>query len=73
MLDIIKPKKSKAKLEIKSKVVEYFQESKLIDVKVYNPMFAGMEFYVVNSDDKLKSATKRYLEEQIVKYGGIRV
>jgi hypothetical protein len=36
-------------------------------------MFDGMEFYVVNSDDKEIRATKRFLEEQIVKHGGTRV
>jgi hypothetical protein len=36
-------------------------------------MFAGMEFYVVNSEDHGERNTKRYLEEQIAKYGGRRV
>ena len=71
--NMLKPKKSKTKFELKSKVVEHFQEVKLTAFKVENAMFDGMEFYVVNSDDKETRATKRYLEEQIVKHGGTRV
>ena len=73
MLDILKPQKARPKLELKSKVVEYFQKAKLPEQEVENPMFVGMEFYIVNSDDKKEQSTKRYLEEQIIKYGGTRV
>jgi hypothetical protein len=36
-------------------------------------MFDGMEFYIVNSEEKGDRNTKRFLEESIVKHGGTRV
>ena len=36
-------------------------------------MFDGMEFYIVNSEERGDRNTKRFLEESIVKHGGTRV
>ena len=63
------------KLNIKSKLVEYFQEPEVDEAELHgvasSDMFTGMEFYIVNTDEKV--ASKHFLETVIATNGGKRV
>ena len=54
-----------------NKVVDFYQEVDTKEVIKKSDMFKGMEFYIVNVDDKI--ANKAYLESRIVEHGGSRV
>ena len=58
-----------------NKVVEYFREAKIDETELHgvasSTMFEGMEFYIVNTDEK--AASKQFLETVIVTNGGRRV
>ena len=65
----------KAKLKVKSKLVEYFREAEVDEAELNgvasSDMFAGMEFYIVNTDER--AASKHFLETVIATNGGRRV
>ena len=56
-------------------MVEYFREATIdpaeLDGVAASKMFEGMEFYIVNTDEK--AASKQFLETMIVTNGGGRV
>ena len=54
-----------------TKLVEFYRETDVKDVVKKSEMFRGMEFYIVNVDDKV--ANKPFLESRIVEHGGSRV
>ena len=54
-----------------NKLVEFYRETDTKDVVKKSDMFKGMEFYIVNVDDKV--ANKPFLESRIVEHGGSRV
>ena len=53
------------------KLVEFYRETDTNEVVKKSDMFNGMEFYIVNVDDRI--ANKPYLESRIVEHGGRRV
>ena len=53
------------------KLVEFYRETDTAEVVKKSDMFLGMEFYIVNVDDKV--ANKPFLESRIVENGGRRV
>ena len=63
------------RLKIKSKLVDYFREADIDEAELHgvasSKMFEGMEFYIVNTDEKV--ASKHFLETVIVTNGGRRV
>ena len=60
---------------IKSRLVEYFREAEIgedeLNGVASSDMFSGMEFYIVNTDEKV--ASKQFLETVIATNGGRRV
>ena len=58
-----------------NKVIEYFREATIDEAELHgvasSTMFEGMEFYIVNTDEK--AASKQFLETVIVTNGGRRV
>ena len=53
------------------KLVEFYRETDSKDLVIKSGMFKGMEFYIVNVDEKV--ANKPYLESRILENGGRRV
>jgi|LauGreDrversion4_2_1035121.scaffolds.fasta_scaffold611266_1 hypothetical protein len=53
------------------KLVEFYRETDTADLIKKSDMFSGMEFYIVNVDERI--ANKPYLESRIVEHGGRRV
>ena len=51
--------------------MEFYRETDTAEVVKKSEMFSGMEFYIVNVDEKV--ANKPYLESRIVEHGGKRV
>ena len=66
---------SGAKFRVKSKLVEYFREVEIDEAELRgvasSEMLSGMEFYIVNTDEK--AASKSFLETVIATNGGRRV
>ena len=54
-----------------NKVVEFYREFDAKEVVKKSDMFKGMEFFIVNVDDKV--ANKPFLESRIAEHGGKRV
>jgi BRCT domain, a BRCA1 C-terminus domain len=53
--------------------VEFYRETDTREVLKKSTLFEGMEFYIVNVNDKDPVANKPYLEMRIVENGGRRV